>query len=172
MKTLLRIDASVRINGSNTCALTDYFQARWQKANPEGDVIRRCLASDPIPHLSNEMIEAFQQASGPSQRTSLSDTLIDELRRADHVLVGSPLYNLTLPSTLKAYFDHVVRSGATFEVRRGNYRGLLNGRSASTRARLIAVVSCFWCRAQVPDTRRGTIFPRSVTKRPNRFSSF
>lgn len=61
----------------------------------------------------------------------LSDTLIDELKRADHLVIGSPLYNLTLPSTLKAYFDHVVRSEHTFEVRQGQYRGLLTGTEAT-----------------------------------------
>jgi FMN-dependent NADH-azoreductase len=131
MKTLLRIDASVRVNGSNTRSLTDYFQSKWLSANPGGIVIQRCLDSNPIPHVSNETIKAFQNTSGQSQASKLSDTLIDELKRANHLLIGSPLYNLTLPSTLKAYFDHVVRSGLTFEVQQGKYRGLLNGKGAT-----------------------------------------
>ncbi|NER82089.1 MAG: hypothetical protein F6K42_21520 [Leptolyngbya sp. SIO1D8] len=124
MKTLLRIDASVRIEGSNTRTLTDYFQSQWLNANPGGSVIRRSLDSDPIPHISNETIKAFQPSNKQASRRSISDTLIDELQKADHLLIGSPLYNLTLPSTLKAYFDHVVRSGFTFEVRDGTYQGL------------------------------------------------
>ncbi len=51
MKTLLRIDASARINGSNTRILTDYFQSKWLSNNPEGKVIHRCLASNPLPHV-------------------------------------------------------------------------------------------------------------------------
>ncbi|MBT9316885.1 NAD(P)H-dependent oxidoreductase [Leptothoe spongobia] len=131
MKTLLRIDASTRIKGSNTRVLTDYFQTKWLSHNPESQVIHRCLASNPIPHIANETIKAFHHANEPSSDKMLSDTLIDELKSADHLLIGSPLYNLTLPSTLKAYFDHVVRAGLTFEVRQGNYRGLLNGKAAT-----------------------------------------
>ena len=130
MKTLLRIDASIRLNGSNTRALTDYFQRKWLGAHPGGSVIRRCLVSDPIPHVSNETIEAFRQ-SEQLKGSTLSDTLIGELKSADHLLIGSPLYNLTIPSSLKAYFDHIVRSGATFDVQQGNYLGLLNGKGAT-----------------------------------------
>ncbi|WP_084544305.1 RNA polymerase sigma-70 factor [Chroogloeocystis siderophila] len=131
MKTLLRIDASVRVDGSNTRILTDYFQSKWLSANPGSSVIQRCLSSNPVPHICNETIEAFQHSSGTSNGSTLSDTLIDELKKADHLLIGSPLYNFTLPSTLKAYFDHVVRSGFTFGVRQGTYRGLLNGKGAT-----------------------------------------
>ena len=131
MKTLLRIDTSIRLNNSNTRTLTDYFQSQWLSANPDGQVIQRCLATNPIPHITNETMQAFLQAQKPSGGSRLSDALIDELKQSNHVLIGSPLYNLTLPSTLKAYFDHVVRSGATFEVQEGNYRGLLNGKRAT-----------------------------------------
>ncbi|MEM8613855.1 MAG: NAD(P)H-dependent oxidoreductase [Cyanobacteria bacterium P01_H01_bin.105] len=131
MKTLLRIDASTRINGSHTRVLTDYFQTQWLSHHPKNRVIHRCLASEPIPHIANETIHAFHHADQPSSDRTLSDTLIDELKRADHLLIGSPLYNLTLPSTLKAYFDHIVRAGLTFEVRQGTYRGLLNNKAAT-----------------------------------------
>ncbi len=131
LKTLLRIDASIRTSGSVTRILTDYFQSRWQEVNPTGVVIGRCLANDPIPHLSNETFKSFHQEGRCSRTTALADLLNDEIKRADHVLIGSPLYNLTLPSTLKAYFDHIVRSGATFEVKDGTYRGLLHGKGAT-----------------------------------------
>ena len=128
MKTLLRIDASAQLNGSNTRQITDYYEAQWKRANPAGRVTARCLVSAPIPHLTQETIERFQV---PGSEHPLSDTLSGELMRADHVLIGSPLYNFTLPSTLKAYFDHVVRSGRTFELREGRFRGLLGGKSAT-----------------------------------------
>lgn len=128
MKTLLRIDASIRLADSNTRALTGYFEEAWLRANPDGKVIRRCLATEPIPHLSQEAYEAFQSPGGRTDACTLSDALIDEIERADHILIGSPLYNLSLPSALKAYFDHIVRSGVTFKVEQGNYRGLLNSK--------------------------------------------
>lgn len=126
MTTLLRIDASMREEGSSTRAVTDHFEQRWLQAHPEGRVIRRCLASEPIPHLTQRELEAFRDDdTGPA---TFSKVLVEELRRADHVLIGSPLYNLSLPSALKAYFDHVVRAGATFEAEDGEYRGLLEGK--------------------------------------------
>jgi FMN-dependent NADH-azoreductase len=132
MPTLLRIDASARSDGSHTRALADRFQARWQAQHSQGVVIRRCLAGEPVPHLSDATIHAFQQADpAASAATGLSDTLIDELRRADHVLISSPLYNLNVPSPLKAYFDHVVRAGLTFAAEAAGYRGLLAGKRAT-----------------------------------------
>lgn len=132
MKTLLRIDASARLEGSHTRPVADYFQTRWQEAHADGVVIRRSLAEEPVPHLTNALIEAFQQADHSSRvGTGLSDTLIEELRRADHVLISSPLYNLNVPSPLKAYFDHVVRSGETFAAEPEGYRGLLVGKRAT-----------------------------------------
>ncbi|MEW5849342.1 MAG: NAD(P)H-dependent oxidoreductase [Myxococcota bacterium] len=128
MKTLLRIDASIRLTGSHTRALTTYFVERWLGANPGGKVIQRCLTTAPVPHLSEETLETFDN---PGPACALSDQLIAELRNADHILLGSPLYNLSLPSTLKAYLDHVVRSGVTFEERQGAYRGLLEGKCAT-----------------------------------------
>jgi len=117
MKTLLRIDASARTIGSHSRMIADYCQDKWEETHPQGKIIRRDLASEPIPHLSDDMIEAFQKAGRhPSPATGLSDSLIQELKAADHLLISSPLYNLTLPSTLKAYFDYVVRSEVTFSM--------------------------------------------------------
>lgn len=132
MPTLLRIDASARSEGSHTCALADHVQARWQALHPEGAVIRRSLADAPVPHLNEATIMAFQQADrSANDAASLSDALVEELRRADHVLISSPLYNLNVPSPLKAYFDHVVRAGVTFAAEPDGYKGLLAGRRAT-----------------------------------------
>ena len=129
MTTLLRVDASLRLEESSTRALTDHFERRWLEANPKGRVVRRCLARDPLPHLTQTELEAFDP--GFESPATLSEVLVDELQRADHLLIGCPLYNLMLPSTLKAYFDHVVRAGATFEMVGGEPRGLLRGKRAT-----------------------------------------
>lgn len=130
MKTLLRIDASIRHHGSHSRALADHYEARWRQAHPNGEVIRRCLATDPVPHLSQGDFDAFSAPLG-AHGDLLSDTLIRELQLADHILIASPLYNFTLPSALKAYFDHVVRSGVTFEFTPDGYQGLLQGKRAT-----------------------------------------
>ncbi len=131
MKTLLRLDSSIRLSGSYTRTLTDYYEGAWLDANPDGKVIRRCLVKDNIPHLTQEVLENFSATYDSSNDSTLSDQLIAELRKANHVLIGSPLYNLSLPSSLKAYLDHVVRSTATFVVEDGHYRGLLHNTSAT-----------------------------------------
>ncbi len=132
MKTLLRIDSSIRVSDSYTRLLTDHFEKVWRRENPDGRVVSRCLATDPVPHLTSEVMASFgQPVNLSSHSASLSDKLIIELKEADHILIGSPLYNLSLPSTLKAYWDHVVRSGVTFEFTGKEYRGLLEGKSAT-----------------------------------------
>lgn len=131
MKTLLRLDSSIRLSGSYTRTLTDYYEGAWLNANPDSKVIRRCLVNDSIPHLTQEALENFITPYDPSNDSTLSDQLIAELKKADHLLIGSPLYNLSLPSSLKAYLDHVVRSTATFVVEDSHYRGLLQNTSAT-----------------------------------------
>lgn len=126
MTRLLRIDAGARINGSHSRRLADYYQHRWNVANPGGKIRHRDLAMSPVPHLTNEEIVAFQDKSGAclSER-KLSDILCGEICWADQVLITSPLYNYSMPSTLKAWLDHISRPGYTFEVKEGSYHGLL-----------------------------------------------
>jgi len=128
MTTLLRIDASTRMEGSHSRRLADYYQTQWEKTHPEGKLVFRDLACDPVPHLTNETIEAFQsEGASSAPNAALSHLLIEELRAADHVLISSPLYNLSLPSTLKAYFDYVVRAGLTFDFEHNQFTGRLHG---------------------------------------------
>lgn len=131
MNTLLRIDASARTDNSISRMLADKYLHLWQEKNIDSKIIKRDLAQDKIPHLSNKTIEAFfSEDLAISSETNLSDQLIQELRDADQIVISSPLYNLSLPSTLKAYFDHVVRAGHTFEVHQDNYCGLLKNKKA------------------------------------------
>lgn len=130
MKILLRIDASARIEHSYTRKLADKFQSLWLEKHPGAKVINRDLAQQPIPHLSNQVIESFQAIDDHNKHSELSDQLIAELMQADQVLISSPLYNFSLPSTLKAYLDQVVRSGKTFDVTDDGYVGRLLDKKA------------------------------------------
>ena len=131
MKTLLRIDASIRIERSHTRRLADYFQSRWLHDHLRGRVIHRSFSMEPVPHLRGDFTQTTQFQDDHGASPSLAEELINELIRADHVLIGSPLYNLGIPSTLKAYFDHVICAGATFEMRDGKFEGLLTGKAAT-----------------------------------------
>ena len=68
----------------------------------------------------------------PEQRavTEYSDALIDELRSADTIVLGVPMYNFGVPSTLRTYFDHIARAGVTFRYTSSGPEGLLAGRRA------------------------------------------
>ncbi|MGX1928178.1 FMN-dependent NADH-azoreductase [Flagellimonas sp. 2504JD4-2] len=133
MKTLLRIDCSSRTAGSHSRALADYFEKRWKQANPQGRIVFRDLAKEGLPHIQNNTIEGFYTpkeriTSALSEALALSDELIAELKTGDEILISSPLYNLNVPSNLKAYFDQVVRIGHTFGINENGYYGLLKNK--------------------------------------------
>jgi FMN-dependent NADH-azoreductase len=133
MKTLLKIQSSIFSDSGQSSRLADRFIAAWRAANPGGKVVTRDLAKEPVPHLDAARFGAF--LAKPEERTpaqqavvDYSDSLIDELKRADVVVLGLPLYNFGLPSTLKAYFDHVGRAGVTFKYTEKGPVGLLTGK--------------------------------------------
>lgn len=133
MKTLLQINSSLFGNGGQSSQLADRFVAQWKARNPSGTVIVRDLARDPVPHLTAERFGAF--IAKPEERTleqqaviRYSDALIDELKRADVIVLGLPMYNFGVPSALKAYFDHVARAGETFRYTANGPVGLLAGK--------------------------------------------
>src|SRR5215467_867920 len=112
MKTLLKIQSSIFSGGGQSTQLADRFVAAWREANPYGRVIVRDLAKEPVPHLDAARFAAFiakAEDRTPAQRDAVahSDALIAELKAADVVVLGLPLFNFGLPSTLKAYFDQV-----------------------------------------------------------------
>jgi len=133
MKTLLQIQSSIFSNGGQSSRLAERFVSAWRASNPGGKVIVRDLATEPVPHLDAARFGAF--LAKPEERTpeqqavvEYSDTLIGELKRADVVVLGLPMYNFGLPSTLKAYFDHVGRVGVTFKYSDKGPVGLLTGK--------------------------------------------
>ncbi|MBL4710397.1 MAG: NAD(P)H-dependent oxidoreductase [Flavobacteriales bacterium] len=135
MKKLLRLDCSSRISGSHSRELADYFEKRWISENPNGIVIRRDLAKEQLPHIQNNTIEGFYTPDKYitpeiKEATALSDQLISELKSVDEILINSPLYNLNVPSNLKAYLDQTVRIGHTFNINESGYYGLLENKIA------------------------------------------
>jgi len=133
MKTLLQINTSMFETHGQSSQLASRFAAEWQEANPQGQVTVRDIGRDPVPHLTAERFQAFlakPEARTPEQQAvaGFSDTLIDELRRADVILLGLPMYNFGVPSSLKSYFDHVARAGVTFRYTERGPQGLLKGK--------------------------------------------
>jgi FMN-dependent NADH-azoreductase len=141
MPTLLRIDASSRLNGSHSRALAEAFEAAWSARFPGGAILRRDLATNPIAHIHETTIAGFYTPPESLDdklkgATALSDELIGELNAADTVLIATPMYNFAVPSALKSWIDQVVRINHTFSYDGKNFTGLV-------KARRVVVVAAF-----------------------------
>ena len=131
MNTILNLNSSIFGDGGQSSRLAEAFVAQF----PAGRVLRRELSRNPLPHLDAERFGAF--LSKPESRTAAqqqvldeSDALIAELKAADTIVIGLPMYNFGIPSQLKAYFDHVARAGVTFKYTDKGSVGLLTGKRA------------------------------------------
>jgi len=125
---LLRIDSSAR-TASVTRQLTARSAEEWKKNHPDGEVIYRDLLATKLPPITDDWSAAHLEASklSPAQRSylSTSDELIEELRASDTIVIGAPMYNFSIPPSLKAWIDQVVRIGKTFSYGPNGRRGLL-----------------------------------------------
>jgi len=135
MKILLKLNSSIFGENGASSRLTGAFVRRWLAAHPGARVIERNLATDPVPHLTADAFAGFNAQPGersPAQQAAVevSDALIDELERADVVVLGLPMYNFGVPSALKAYFDYIGRAGKTFRYTESGPEGLLTDKQA------------------------------------------
>jgi FMN-dependent NADH-azoreductase len=135
MSKLLIIESSARQQGSVSRQLTAQFIANWQAANPNDQIKVRDLAIDQVPHLDANLLggwmtPAAQQSTAEQAALALSNSLTDELLAADVLVLAAPMYNFTIPSTLKAWLDHVLRAGVTFKYTENGPQGLLSGKRA------------------------------------------
>ncbi len=135
MTTLLQIQSSLFASEGQSSQLTNQFVTAWQRSHPETQIKVRDLAEHALPHLDAERVTAFftpiEARTAEQQRlVDLSDDLINELKQADILVVGVPMYNFGIPSTLKAYFDHIARAGITFRYTEQGPEGLLTGKKA------------------------------------------
>ncbi|WP_394781383.1 FMN-dependent NADH-azoreductase [Undibacterium sp.] len=133
MSKLLHINTSVRSNGSISRQLSTEFLNKWQAANAGATVTTLDLAATPVPHLTEQMMGAFftpaeQRSAEQAQTVALSDKLVADLKDADVIVIGSPMYNFGISSTLKAWVDHVARAGVTFQYTATGPVGLLTGK--------------------------------------------
>ncbi len=134
MTTLLKISTSARSNG-NANRLADELVDAWIDSRPETQVQARDFGREPLPHLSEDEINAFftpAEARTPEQQelVRVSDELIAELQAADVLVLSVPMYNFGIPSTLKAYFDRLARAGITFKYTSEGPVGLVTGKKA------------------------------------------
>ena len=119
MTTLLVVHSSGRVTRSITRRLADRFARAWSTAFPAGTVRQRDVGLHPPNPVNESWIAAAftdPESRTPAMRAALreSDTLLEEVARADAIVIGAPLYNFGLPAQLKAWFDQIIRVGRTF----------------------------------------------------------
>ncbi len=135
MSRILVIESSARQQGSVSRELTQQFIANWQAAHPADQVQVRDLAAEPVPHLDATLLGGWmtpseQQNDAEKAALARSNQLTDELLAADVLVLAAPMYNFAIPSTLKAWLDHVLRAGVTFKYTETGPQGLLTGKRA------------------------------------------
>jgi len=124
MSHLLHIDTSIQGDGAVSRRLTARAAERWRSAQPGGTVTYRDFAADPIPHLDAasglaRMVPPADHTPAQAASFARSVELIDEIKRADVLLLGLPLYNYGPPSTVKAWVDHLIAPGLSFDPETG-----------------------------------------------------
>jgi FMN-dependent NADH-azoreductase len=120
---LLHLDSAAALKNSRSREITATFADTWRDRGPQYTVTYRDLHRDPLPHLADAVLHwpprlrpegaATAEPSALAAAEALQDELIGELLAADVLLVGAPLYNYTVPSSLKAWIDHIHVPGRT-----------------------------------------------------------
>jgi FMN-dependent NADH-azoreductase len=129
MKTVLQVNSSILGGNSESGRLVQAFVDQLDAEQ----VIVRDLAKEPVPHLDGERFGAFvtpaeKRTAAQNDVVAYSDKLIDEVRRADTLVIGLPMYNFGVPSGFKAWIDHIARAGVTFRYTEKGPVGLLTGK--------------------------------------------
>lgn len=135
MKQLLVVHGSPMRTTSFSRRIAERAVALLQSHNSALTVVRRDLAEDLVPHLNEEAVSAMRpapgQSAGETSALAYSDMLVDEIVKADALVVSAPMHNFGISSHLKAYIDNVVRVGRTFRYgENGRPVGLLGGKPA------------------------------------------
>jgi FMN-dependent NADH-azoreductase len=120
---LLQIDSSALGTQSATRELTQAIVRRWIDDIAQTEVIRRDLDRDPIPHLTGTVLGKTDPVDA-----ALGETLMNEFLDADVIVVGAPMYNFSVPSTLKAWIDRIAVAGRTFRYTAAGPEGLVKGK--------------------------------------------
>jgi FMN-dependent NADH-azoreductase len=133
MTKVLVLDSSAAGGASVSKQLTAELVARWRALDPAVVVTHRDLGADPLPHLTAERLPGLagrDDSEAARDTLRLADELVAELTSADVILIGAPMYNFGITSTLKAWFDHVLRAGITFRYTPEGPQGLVTGKRA------------------------------------------
>jgi len=133
MTNILIIDSAATGDASVSRKLTSEFAERAAEQDPATRIVRRDIGANPIPHLTAETVSAIRgtaETDAARATLALSDELVGEVKDADILVIGAPMYNFGMSSTLKTWFDHVLRAGVTFRYTPEGPEGLVKGKRA------------------------------------------
>jgi FMN-dependent NADH-azoreductase len=131
MSNILVINSSAANGDSVSRVLVADAVTKLLDVNADARITHRDLGENPPPHLIAQTLNGVRGSATTDTEFAarrLSDELIGELKAADTVVIGAPMYNFSVPTTLRAWFDHVIRAGVTFKYADGAVRGLLGGK--------------------------------------------
>lgn len=133
MSNVLVVNSSAAGEASVSRALVSRIVEGLRGQNPQLTIVERDVGAEPTPHLDGEALAGFfgQPATdAQAEARARSDALVAEVQNADVLVIGAPMYNFGMTSTLKAWFDHVLRAGVTFRYTETGPQGLLTGKRA------------------------------------------
>ena len=130
---ILQINSSARREGSHSTRLADRLVSRLRDADPAATLAVRDLTTTPHPVLDESGLGALftpaeQRTPEQAARVALDDALIAEVKAADVIVLGVPMYNFGVPAALKNWIDAIVRVGVTFRYAEKGPEGLLQGK--------------------------------------------
>ena len=135
MAQILHVDSSYSGENSASRSLSHTFVAAWQAFHPESTILYRDLARDPVPYITPAWIMATRldrarHTAEMKAALQLSDPILQEFVTVDKYVFGVPMYGFTIPAILKAYIEHLIREGETYDVNEQGIQGLLKGKKA------------------------------------------
>lgn len=129
MSNVLVLKSSILGANSQTNQLSDYFINKLTKAN----IVQRDLSANPLPYFDSTAITALRGQPTTDEENALlalSDELVSEIKNADVIVINAPMYNFSVPTQLKSYFDFIARPRVTFQYTEKGPEGLLTGKKA------------------------------------------
>ncbi|MDR0218462.1 MAG: FMN-dependent NADH-azoreductase [Enterobacteriaceae bacterium] len=134
MSNVLILKSSILAQYSQSNKMTDYFIEQWSALNADSPITLRDLAENPVPVLDGELAGALRPSDAEMTERqksvlALSDELVAELKANDVIVINAPMYNFTIPTQLKTYFDLVARAGVTFRYTENGPVGLLENKT-------------------------------------------
>lgn len=132
---ILRVDGSMRTQGSQSRALTDKVIERLQAGAAQTEVTRLDLAATDLSFVDEAWINAnftdpADRSAEQKEKLAASDAFVSQVKAADTLVIGTPIYNFSVPAAVKAWIDMIARARETFRYTENGPEGLLQGKKA------------------------------------------